>query len=156
MPKMGDVREDGFVFRTLHKNKSGNIKEHWLSPEAFKKWQETRNACNRKNYKDNLQKEHFRSEVYRKANPHKANARQAKRRASKLQATPTWLSKNDLIAISDFYGMAKELEKVFPWKQEVDHIEPIQGKNICGLHVPWNLQIISMRENRSKGIKRGI
>ena len=44
----------------------------------------------------------------------------------------------------------KELEKIFPWKQEVDHIEPLKGKDICGLHVPWNLRVITRFENRSK------
>lgn len=156
MPKQGDIREDGYIFRCNFKTRNGEIKEHWLSPIAFKKWQLKRNACSRKQYQNNLETERQRNKEYREKNPHKGNARSAKRRASKLRATPTWLTKRQVDQISEFYSMAKELENVFPWKQEVDHIEPIQGKDICGLHVPWNLQIVPMVTNRSKGIKRGV
>jgi hypothetical protein len=156
MPKQGDIRQDGYIFRCNFKTRQGEIKEHWLSPGAFENWKAKRNEYNKTNYQNNLQSERQRNKKYRENNLGKANARQAKRRASKLQATPTWLTKNQINEISEFYLMAKELEKVFPWKQEVDHIEPLQGKDICGLHAPWNLQIIPMVINRSKGTNRGI
>jgi hypothetical protein len=156
MLKQGDVREDGFVFRCKYKNRSGNIKEHWLSPEVFAKWKESRNLCNRINYYKNIEAEHRRSENYRVNNKEKTNAKAAKRRAAKRNAVPPWLSKEHNKQIESFYWLAKLQGELCDMPYEVDHIEPLQGKDVCGLHVPWNLQIIPMRENRSKGIKRGI
>lgn len=88
-----------------------------------------------------------------KSNPGKVRARTAKRRAQKLQATPKWLSKEHILDIQKFYKEADRLTKETDILYEVDHIVPLQGKNVRGLHVPWNLQILTAFENRSKGNK---
>ena len=87
---------------------------------------------------------------WQKRNSSSVNANTRKYQASKINRTPSWLSKEQLLEVKDFYKMAKELELVFPWKQHVDHIVPLQGKTISGLHVPWNLQIIPAKENMIK------
>lgn len=74
----------------------------------------------------------------------------AKRRAAKLSATPPWLSPVDLVEIEGIYNHAQVLTEITGSPHDVDHIVPLQGKNVCGLHVPWNLQAIPASINRSK------
>ena len=84
---------------------------------------------------------------YRQRNPVKLAAIQAHRRAS----VPPWLTEEDLKEIESFYFCAKMMSKAFGVKYEVDHIHPSNGETLCGLHVPWNLQILTRSENRAKG-----
>ena len=81
-----------------------------------------------------------------KNNRQKHNLKEANRRAKKLNATPKWLSKEDKIKI-------KEIYMTCPDGWHVDHIIPLQGKDVSGLHVPWNLQHLPAKENIIKGNK---
>ena len=81
----------------------------------------------------------------------KRNALTAKRRAMKLLATPKWLTAEQLLEIKSYYILAKELQWLNEEPLEVDHIIPLQGKEVSGLHVPWNLQILPESLNKSKG-----
>lgn len=85
--------------------------------------------------------------------PEKTNARYAKRRASKKQATPAWLNEGDLFFMQEAYALAKQREKVFGFRWEVDHIIPLRNKFVCGLHTPNNLRVVPHTVNRSKGNK---
>jgi hypothetical protein len=93
-------------------------------------------------------KEHVKetSTRWAKNNPHKRAAGSAKYRATKLQATPDWLSTEQLKEIENLY-------KNCPVGHEVDHIVPLQGKEVRGLHVPWNLQYLTISKNRQKSNK---
>jgi hypothetical protein len=62
-------------------------------------------------------------------------------------ATPAWA---DLDAIKEFYIKARQLTADTGIPHEVDHIVPIKGKLVSGLHVPANLQVITEFENISK------
>lgn len=88
--------------------------------------------------------------IYRKLNPGKDNARCRKRQSAKLQRTPNWLTKEQIKEIEENYILAKELRWLSEEPLEVDHIIPLQGKNISGLHVPWNLRIVPRNINRTK------
>lgn len=87
---------------------------------------------------------------YRESNPEKFAAYNAKRRAAKLQRTPTWLTKEQLDEIETFYTVALAFRLYTGLTYHVDHIVPLQGKKVCGLHVPWNLQVISATDNLKK------
>ena len=80
-------------------------------------------------------------------------AKGAKRRASKINRTPSWLTENDYKEMEKYYIKANEIEVETGVKQHVDHIIPLQGENISGLHMPSNLQILPATENLSKGNK---
>jgi hypothetical protein len=81
------------------------------------------------------------------------SAATAKRRADKLQATPKWLTNTQRIEILNKYKECKQLEKETGIKYHVDHIVPLCGISVCGLHVPWNLQVLTAKENMTKSNK---
>lgn len=90
---------------------------------------------------------------YEQANADKMRAKTAKRRALKLSATPTWLTTDQIFQIESIYKESIQLEHQTGTPHHVDHIIPLQGENVCGLHVPWNLRAIPAKENLSKSNK---
>lgn len=78
---------------------------------------------------------------WKKENSGKVNADTARRRASKLKATPQWADKS---IIKNIYIQASILGLT------VDHIVPLQGEIVCGLHCEDNMQLLSLSENSSK------
>jgi hypothetical protein len=74
----------------------------------------------------------------------------AKRRAARIERTPSWLNDDDYWVIKETYHLAKLRTKLFGFKWHVDHIVPLQGKLVSGLHVPTNLQVIPWLDNQKK------
>lgn len=99
----------------------------------------------------NREKERTRSSNNRFKNPDIACSYVAKRRSLKLQATPKWLTEDDFKQIRSIYKQAHTLTKQTGVKHHVDHIIPLRGKNVSGLHIPSNLQILTAEENLKKG-----
>lgn len=91
-----------------------------------------------------------RKRVYFKANKHLWTAYANKRRARLLNATPGWADFDKITAI---YKECAELSALLGVQHHVDHIIPLQGRNVCGLHVENNLQILEGLENRRKANK---
>ena len=83
------------------------------------------------------------NKIYRPNNRNLFNARESKRRATKLNATPRFANLKKI----------KEIYLNCPKGFHVDHIIPLQGKNVCGLHVEWNLQYLTANSNQKKSNK---
>lgn len=88
-----------------------------------------------------------------KNNPGKVNAKTARRRAARRNAIPKWLTPEHHKQMEMLYVEAARLTKETSIRHEVDHIVPLQGLSVKGLHVPWNLRIITQTENRHKSRK---
>ena len=90
--------------------------------------------------------------LWAKNNPDKVNARTARRYATKNRATPACVlaSPDFQWMITEAYALAKLREKMLGGLWEVDHIVPLRGKLVSGLHAPWNLQVVQLHVNRRK------
>jgi 5-methylcytosine-specific restriction endonuclease McrA len=104
----------------------------------------------RKKYAANRDKIAAQNAEWRKANPAKCREIKARRRAAKLQRTPTWLNAAQRIQIAEIYKSAAALSATLGISLHVDHIVPLQGELVSGLHVPWNLQILVGEDNNRK------
>lgn len=84
------------------------------------------------------------------ANRARVNSLMMKRHCAKLHATPPWLTKEHSLSIREIYAKAQERSVSTGIAHHVDHIVPLRGNGVCGLHVPWNLQILTATENLIK------
>lgn len=99
---------------------------------------------------NNLDKHAENNKKWKKNNKAANCAIAARYRASKLKSTPSWLSAIHLAQIQEFYDLAEARTVQSGIEYHVDHIYPLQGDGCNGLHVPWNLQVITAKENISK------
>lgn len=113
------------------------------------------NKENRKAYSkawNETNKEHVKTyrKAYNETNKDWKAAHNAKRRASRLERTPPWLTEQHLKEMEGVYKLRQRLTEETGVVYHVDHIIPLQGKDISGLHVPWNLEVIPAEYNFSK------
>jgi hypothetical protein len=137
--------------------------------ERFKKWnyknRDAQSAKNKRYYAENAEKYREYAKKYRELNPNigttyrktfrennpdKIKEYTKNRQNARNLAMPVWLNKTQRNLIKSYYIAAKNIQKQSGIKMDVDHIIPLRGNNVCGLHVPWNLRVISASENRGK------
>ena len=75
------------------------------------------------------------------------------RRRRHREATPAWLTPDERLAMRQLYIQARKLTEITKTRYVVDHIVPLRSHEVCGLHVPWNLRVITQEENLKKSNK---
>lgn len=108
------------------------------------------NESNRLYYARNSVSAKAKHKEWKDANKAIVNSHRASYRASKLSATPSWLTDEHKASIDSVYWLAKDLKAISGEEYHVDHIIPLKGNDVCGLHVPWNLQVLSAADNLKK------
>jgi len=136
------------IYRATHKEEIKVKKLKWADEnkeylvEKKKQW-----------YQDNKEEKKAYEAEYRTKNRGKHRADRKKYKLAKRNAVPTWLTKEQLEQIQHYYDAAQWATTILEELIVVDHIVPLQGKNVRGLHVPWNLQLLTEEENCRKGNK---
>lgn len=151
----------------LNCNKEKRARYYIENPEKFRALRRQAYAANPEPEKAIAKK---RSAEWRKLNPNhegakvakikwkqsnigKVNAYTAKRRTAKMQRTPAWLTDIEHERIENEYKLAALLAKITSSAWHVDHIIPLQGRKVSGLHVPTNIRAIPWIINISKANK---
>lgn len=93
------------------------------------------------------------SRAWRDRNRDAMNTLKAKRRADVLSRLPKWLSSDEKWMIGQAYELAKLRTKITGFDWHVDHVIPLRGQTVSGLHTPYNLQVIPATMNLRKGNK---
>lgn len=152
--KYGNIREDGFIFKqycTTRFNKDGTFVELWHHPYIFNELKEKTKLSSQNWYKNNKAHRNAVANEHYLNNKPMYNAKSAKRRAAKLNRMLQWGKEKLKPDIDIWYTRAKLATLFMGEEYQVDHIVPLQGKSVSGLHVPWNLQLLTKSENSSKG-----
>lgn len=136
---------------------------------SWRKWYEANkdvhHARSRRWQAANLDRTHANAKAWAAANPEKIKARRNRyierhpdkytawavasvaRRAKRM---PKWLSADDKWLLRQAYALAKQRTEMFGFVWEVDHIIPLRGAEVSGLHAPTNVQVIPKALNRMK------
>ena len=119
-----------------------------------KRWQSENKdkvAADRKNWElANPDKVREKTNRWRQKHPEKYTAAAVASVARRAKRVPKWLTQEDKWLMTQFYDVAKLRTKATGVTWEVDHVIPLRGKSVSGLHVPANLQVILKSENRAK------
>ena len=129
-------RESSKLWRQLNKERCNQNQQAW-------------NAANR-------EQRNLLSKKWRSDNKSSMLALKAKRRSDILKRTPKWLTADDFWLIRQAYDLAKLRTVVTQIDWQVDHVIPLRGKRVSGLHVPSNLRVVPTSVNLRKGNKYAV
>lgn len=122
--------------------------------ESGKSWHERNkdrhSEINRNWYENNKEQHLTNSKAWYAANKHRKLETTTAREKRCVLATPIWADRE---LIKELYALAQKLTEQTGIPHEVDHVIPLQGRNVSGLHVETNLQVITATENRRKSNK---
>jgi hypothetical protein len=134
--KKGDIREDCYRF-WQYRTSSPPAKKTGLYYEIWRSWEQYE-ECEK------------RTVDWQAENRDKVNATAMKTLTKRNKRKPKWIKDHFENDIRVWYRRAKIIKDFTGQLWEVDHIVPLNGKSVSGLHVPWNLQILPKKENREK------
>jgi hypothetical protein len=118
--------------------------------EYYYKNKESISTKAKEKYLQNPETVKQRVKKWKEVNRGKHNARCMARHVLKMRSRLPCLSEDDLWMIEQAYDISILRSKMTGIKWHVDHIVPLKHKRVCGLHVPWNLQVIPASVNCSK------
>jgi 5-methylcytosine-specific restriction endonuclease McrA len=133
-------------FREYNRNEAVREKKHgWYleNREQVIKAAATRPAVLLREYRN----------AWKEANKTQVRADTKARRRKHRDATPLWLTRKQKSEIRQLYQIAITMTQTTGEQYVVDHIVPLRGGEVCGLHVPWNLRVITQDENLKKSNK---
>ena len=125
-------------------------KEYYIKTREARLLERKKSWENVKNNPEVKEKVKQYGNLWKKQNKGIVNAGTAKRRSARLQRTPSWLTPIDFERIENEYKLAAILTNLWGESWHVDHIIPLQGKMVSGLHVPSNLQVLRGKDNVKK------
>ena len=152
-PKNFIEKKQRFYQKNAEAIKAKRREKYAANPEKELLGKKEKVAEWRKNNPEKVKAQAPLKRAYKQRNPHKNIADLAKRRSAKLKRTPGWLTTDDLWMIEQAYDLAAQRTKMFKFSWHVDHIIPLQGRMVSGLHTPNNLQVVPWKDNLSKANK---
>jgi 5-methylcytosine-specific restriction endonuclease McrA len=90
---------------------------------------------------------------HKEKNPELYKALTSVRKRRHRAATPKWVTKEQKTQMRQMYLEAQRLTEITKERYVVDHIVPLINDSVCGLHVPWNLRVMTQEENLKKSNK---
>lgn len=132
---------------TIRKRKSGS---------SYRQYKNECRTCRNRKAKEYRKENPDVSKAYREQ-PHVKASRIERNRLKEIRkshpAVPNWITTEHRKAIRELYLHAADCRAVTGEEYHVDHIIPLKGETVCGLHVPWNLQVLPADVNISKSNK---